>query len=76
MIQPVPGDDFSLVALPLSFDGARPKIVHAPPIIGEHDKSFAAGERGARADAGRQRGVSGSRPSDRRAESPGPSAAA
>jgi crotonobetainyl-CoA:carnitine CoA-transferase CaiB-like acyl-CoA transferase len=45
MIQPVPGDDFSLVALPLSFDGARPKIVHAPPTIGEHDKSFAAGER-------------------------------
>ena len=45
MIQPVPGDDFSLVALPLSFDGARPKIVQAPPTIGEHDKSFAAGER-------------------------------
>jgi formyl-CoA transferase len=45
MIQPVPGDDFSLVALPLSFDGARPKIVQAPPAIGEHDKSFAAGER-------------------------------
>jgi crotonobetainyl-CoA:carnitine CoA-transferase CaiB-like acyl-CoA transferase len=45
MIQPVPGDDFSLVALPLSFDGARPKIVQAPPTIGEHDKSFAGGER-------------------------------
>ena len=45
MIQPVPGDDFSLVALPLSFDGARPKIVQAPPTIGEHDKSFAAGQR-------------------------------
>jgi len=45
MIQPVPGDDFSLVALPLSFDGARPKIVQAPPAVGEHDKSFAAGER-------------------------------
>ena len=45
MIQPVPGDDFSLVALPLSFDGARPKIVQAPPAIGEHDTSFAAGER-------------------------------
>jgi crotonobetainyl-CoA:carnitine CoA-transferase CaiB-like acyl-CoA transferase len=45
MIQPVPGDDFSLVALPLSFDGARPTIRRAPPAIGEHDKSFAAGER-------------------------------
>ena len=26
MIQPMPGEDFSLVALPISFDGARPKI--------------------------------------------------
>jgi len=45
MIQPVPGDDFSLVALPISFDGVRPKIVHAPPKVGEHDRSFAAGDR-------------------------------
>jgi crotonobetainyl-CoA:carnitine CoA-transferase CaiB-like acyl-CoA transferase len=45
MIQPVPGDDFSLVALPLSFDGARPKIVQPPPKVGEHDASFAAGQR-------------------------------
>jgi crotonobetainyl-CoA:carnitine CoA-transferase CaiB-like acyl-CoA transferase len=37
MIQPVPGDDFALVALPLSFDGARPKIRRAPPAVGEHD---------------------------------------
>jgi crotonobetainyl-CoA:carnitine CoA-transferase CaiB-like acyl-CoA transferase len=37
MIQPVPGDDFSLVALPLSFDGVRPAIRRAPPGIGEHD---------------------------------------
>ena len=37
MIQPVPGDDFSLVALPLSFDGARPRIRRAPPGLGEHD---------------------------------------
>ena len=34
MIQPVPGDDFSLVALPLSFDGARPRIRRAPPKLG------------------------------------------
>ena len=41
----MPGDDFSLVALPLSFDGARPKIRSAPPRVGEHDAAFAAGER-------------------------------
>jgi crotonobetainyl-CoA:carnitine CoA-transferase CaiB-like acyl-CoA transferase len=41
MIQPVPGDDFSLVALPLSFDGARPKIHRAPPGVGEHDRDLA-----------------------------------
>jgi formyl-CoA transferase len=45
MIQPMPGEDFSLVALPVSFDGARPKIRSAPPAVGEHDKAFAAGER-------------------------------
>ena len=37
MIQPVPGDDFSLVALPLSFDGVRPSIRRAPPAVGQHD---------------------------------------
>jgi crotonobetainyl-CoA:carnitine CoA-transferase CaiB-like acyl-CoA transferase len=37
MIQPVPGDDFSLVALPLSCDGARPSIRRAPPAVGQHD---------------------------------------
>jgi crotonobetainyl-CoA:carnitine CoA-transferase CaiB-like acyl-CoA transferase len=41
MIQPVPGDDFSLVALPLSFDGTRPKIHRAPPAVGEHDRDLA-----------------------------------
>jgi crotonobetainyl-CoA:carnitine CoA-transferase CaiB-like acyl-CoA transferase len=41
MIQPVPGDDFSLVALPLSFDGARPKIRRPPPAVGEHDSQIA-----------------------------------
>jgi crotonobetainyl-CoA:carnitine CoA-transferase CaiB-like acyl-CoA transferase len=45
MIQPMPGDDFSLVALPVSFDGARPTIRTAPPSVGEHDAAFAAGER-------------------------------
>jgi crotonobetainyl-CoA:carnitine CoA-transferase CaiB-like acyl-CoA transferase len=41
MIQPVPGDDFSLVALPLSFDGVRPGIRRAPPAVGEHDGELA-----------------------------------
>jgi crotonobetainyl-CoA:carnitine CoA-transferase CaiB-like acyl-CoA transferase len=41
MIQPVPGDDFSLVALPLSFDGVRPKVRLAPPALGEHDADLA-----------------------------------
>jgi crotonobetainyl-CoA:carnitine CoA-transferase CaiB-like acyl-CoA transferase len=41
MIQAVPGDDFSLVALPLSFEGVRPKIRRAPPAIGEHDGDLA-----------------------------------
>lgn len=37
MIQPLPGDDYELMALPLSFDGVRPPIRLAPPRIGEHD---------------------------------------
>ena len=41
MIQPMPGDDFSLVALPVSFDGARPKIRRAPPAVGQHDAEVA-----------------------------------
>jgi crotonobetainyl-CoA:carnitine CoA-transferase CaiB-like acyl-CoA transferase len=38
IIQPVPGDDYDLVALPLSFDGARPGIRRAPPAPGEHTR--------------------------------------
>ena len=37
MIQPVPGDELSLVALPVSFDGKRPRIQRAPPAIGQHN---------------------------------------
>jgi formyl-CoA transferase len=40
MIQPVPGDDFELMALPLSFDGARPGIRLAPPKPGEHTREI------------------------------------
>src|SRR5437899_6071349 len=41
MIQPMPGADFALVALPLSFHGRRPRIHHAPPAIGQHHPSRA-----------------------------------
>ena len=37
IVQPVPGDSATLIALPLSFDGERPAIHRAPPAIGEHD---------------------------------------
>ena len=37
MIQTVPGDDYELMALPLSFDGLRPGILLAPPGLGEHN---------------------------------------
>jgi crotonobetainyl-CoA:carnitine CoA-transferase CaiB-like acyl-CoA transferase len=36
IIQPMPGADFDLVALPLSFDGVRPGIRRAPPAAGAH----------------------------------------
>ncbi len=37
IIQPLPGDDYDVVSLPLSFDGQRPPIRRAPPRIGEHN---------------------------------------
>jgi len=37
MLQRVPGEELSLVGLPLSFDGVRPGIRLAPPQIGEHN---------------------------------------
>lgn len=37
IVQRVPGDDYELIGLPLSFDGERPPIRRAPPRIGEHD---------------------------------------
>ncbi|MDN3566964.1 CoA transferase [Paeniroseomonas aquatica] len=35
MLQAVPGEDFSLVAMPLSFDGERPRIRHGAPRLGD-----------------------------------------
>ena len=37
IVQRVPGDDYELIGLPLSFDGERPPIRRAPPGIGEHN---------------------------------------
>jgi formyl-CoA transferase len=51
MLQPVPGEDFSLVALPLSFDGERPRIRRVAPRLGEHTEEVLGGT-GTRAAAG------------------------
>jgi crotonobetainyl-CoA:carnitine CoA-transferase CaiB-like acyl-CoA transferase len=40
MIRKVPGDDYELMALPLSFDGARPDIRLAPPAVGQHNREI------------------------------------
>jgi formyl-CoA transferase len=37
MFQAVPGEDFTLTALPLSFDGVRPAIRHGAPRLGADD---------------------------------------
>ena len=37
IIQPLPGDDYEVVSLPISFDGQRPPIRRAPPRLGEHN---------------------------------------
>jgi crotonobetainyl-CoA:carnitine CoA-transferase CaiB-like acyl-CoA transferase len=37
MIQRVPGEDYELMALPLSFDGQRPPMRRPPPAIGQHN---------------------------------------
>jgi crotonobetainyl-CoA:carnitine CoA-transferase CaiB-like acyl-CoA transferase len=43
MLQPVPGEDFSLVAMPLSFDGARPRIRHGAPRLGDNTSDLPQG---------------------------------
>ena len=45
MLQPVPGaDNLELVALPLNFDGEKPKIRRAPPKLGEHNAEVRGGK--------------------------------
>jgi crotonobetainyl-CoA:carnitine CoA-transferase CaiB-like acyl-CoA transferase len=43
IVQNVPGHDYTLIGLPLSFDGARPAIRRPPPAIGEHDAEVRKG---------------------------------
>jgi formyl-CoA transferase len=40
MLQPVPGEDFRLTALPMSIDGERPTHRAVAPRLGEHNAAF------------------------------------
>ena len=40
MAVPVPGEDFSLTGLPLSFDGARPTFAHGAPQLGQDNAAY------------------------------------
>ena len=40
IIQSLPGDDYDVVSLPISFDGQRPPIRRAPPRLGEHNEEI------------------------------------
>jgi formyl-CoA transferase len=40
MAVPVPGEDFSLTGLPLSFDGERPAFAHGAPRLGQDNAAF------------------------------------
>ena len=40
MVQPVPNEDFSLVAMPLSFNGERPRMAGPAPRLGAHNKEI------------------------------------
>ena len=40
IIQHLPGDDYEVVSLPISFDGQRPPIRRAPPRLGEHNEEI------------------------------------
>jgi crotonobetainyl-CoA:carnitine CoA-transferase CaiB-like acyl-CoA transferase len=49
LVQPVPGDaGYTLIGLPLSFDGERPRIRRAPPGPGEHTDEVRREPRGPR----------------------------
>jgi formyl-CoA transferase len=40
MAVPVPGEDFSLTGLPLSFNGERPQFAHGAPRLGADNAAF------------------------------------
>lgn len=40
ILQAVPGEDFRLTGLPLSFDGQRPALVAAAPRLGQHNTDY------------------------------------
>jgi formyl-CoA transferase len=42
----VPGEDFVLTALPISFDGQRPAHRSVAPRLGQHNKEFEVPEKG------------------------------
>jgi crotonobetainyl-CoA:carnitine CoA-transferase CaiB-like acyl-CoA transferase len=44
MFQKVPGEDFSLTALPLTLDGERPLIAHGAPRLGQDNRALGLGE--------------------------------
>ena len=44
MFQAVPGEDFTLTELPLSFDGVRPSIAHGAPRLGADNAALGVGE--------------------------------
>ena len=47
MLQPVPGaENLELVALPLNFDGEKPRIRRAPPTLGEHNAEIRGHQEG------------------------------
>jgi crotonobetainyl-CoA:carnitine CoA-transferase CaiB-like acyl-CoA transferase len=43
MVQPVPKEDFSLVAMPLSFNGERPRMAGPAPRPDAHNKEILGG---------------------------------
>ncbi len=45
IVQRVPGDDYTLMGLPLSFDGERPPMRARPPAAGEHNADVHGGKR-------------------------------
>jgi crotonobetainyl-CoA:carnitine CoA-transferase CaiB-like acyl-CoA transferase len=52
MIQRVPGEDYELMALPLSFDGQRPPMRRPPPTVGQHNVEILGDALAKRTDGG------------------------